>query len=106
MLADLMNFGAQNTYETFIQRAKMLSELETFPVLRQRAAAVGFKINKAGHSHSSLSHITLTHHSHTSLSLIALTHHSHSSLSLITLTHLSHPPLSPTTRTHHSRTHH
>uniref|UniRef100_A0A7S2QU90 Band 7 domain-containing protein n=1 Tax=Chlamydomonas chlamydogama TaxID=225041 RepID=A0A7S2QU90_9CHLO len=46
LLADLMNFGSRNTYESFIQSSTALSELETFPVLKQRAAAVGFKLNK------------------------------------------------------------
>ena len=46
MLADLMNFGSHHTYEQFIQNASHLSELETFPVLCSRAAAVGFTIGK------------------------------------------------------------
>lgn len=46
LLADLMNFGSRETLEGFIHSASKLSELESFPVLCSRAAAVGFKIAK------------------------------------------------------------
>ena len=46
LLADLMNFGSRETLEGFISSASKLSELESFPVLCSRAAAIGFKIGK------------------------------------------------------------
>mmetsp|Transcript_75316 Transcript_75316/g.166406 ORF Transcript_75316/g.166406 Transcript_75316/m.166406 type:complete len:534 (-) Transcript_75316:255-1856(-) len=46
LLADLMNFSSNHSYEQFIQCAAQLSDLDTFPVLCQRAKAVGFKIGK------------------------------------------------------------
>mmetsp|Transcript_14487 Transcript_14487/g.42214 ORF Transcript_14487/g.42214 Transcript_14487/m.42214 type:complete len:552 (-) Transcript_14487:266-1921(-) len=46
LLADLMNFSSRHSYEEFIQCAAQLSDLSTFPVLCERACAVGFKIGK------------------------------------------------------------
>lgn len=46
LLADLMNFGSRETLEGFVSSASKLSELESFPVLCSRAAAIGFKIGK------------------------------------------------------------
>lgn len=46
LLADLMNFGSRETLEGFVHSTSKLSELESFPVLCSRAAAVGFKIAK------------------------------------------------------------
>mmetsp|Transcript_7300 Transcript_7300/g.18091 ORF Transcript_7300/g.18091 Transcript_7300/m.18091 type:complete len:441 (-) Transcript_7300:398-1720(-) len=46
LLADVMNFGSRHTYESFIGAAQQLSELASFPVLTQRAAAIGYKVSK------------------------------------------------------------
>eukprot|EP01006_Ploeotia_vitrea_P008955 TRINITY_DN21173_c0_g1_i1.p1 TRINITY_DN21173_c0_g1~~TRINITY_DN21173_c0_g1_i1.p1 ORF type:complete len:421 (-),score=66.87 TRINITY_DN21173_c0_g1_i1:152-1414(-) len=44
--ADLMNHGAQHSYEDFIQNGHKLSEITAYPVLTQRAESVGYQINK------------------------------------------------------------
>jgi len=44
--ADIMTFGAQNTYDTMMQRTALLSDVDTFPILRSRTAACGFELSK------------------------------------------------------------
>jgi len=44
--ADVMTFGAANTYESLLQRTKELSDLATFPILGGRMQQVGFELLK------------------------------------------------------------
>jgi len=44
--ADVVSFGANNTYETLLQRTAQLSEEKTFPILASRMTQVGFELLK------------------------------------------------------------
>ena len=44
--ADVVKFGSQNTFENFLKRTAELSQLETFPVLLDRAKRIGYSINQ------------------------------------------------------------
>lgn len=44
--ADVIRFTAENTFEEFVTRSAELNDLKTFPVLQERAAAIGYKIDK------------------------------------------------------------
>lgn len=44
--ADVIRFTSQMTFEDFVTRSAELNDLATFPVLRERAAAIGYKIDK------------------------------------------------------------
>lgn len=44
--ADVIRFSSDNTFLSFVQRTSELNDLGTFQVLQQRAAAVGFTIDK------------------------------------------------------------
>ena len=44
--ADVMSFGAANTYEALLQRTAQLSDEATFPILASRMAQVGYKLLK------------------------------------------------------------
>ena len=44
--ADVMGFGAANTYESLLERTDHLSELSTFPTVQSRMNAVGYTLNK------------------------------------------------------------
>mmetsp|Transcript_30183 Transcript_30183/g.78230 ORF Transcript_30183/g.78230 Transcript_30183/m.78230 type:complete len:468 (+) Transcript_30183:74-1477(+) len=44
--ADVMTFGAANTYEALVQRTALLSDVDTFTILKSRAAACGFELLK------------------------------------------------------------
>jgi len=44
--ADVMKFGAENTYETLLQRTAQLSDIATFPILASRMAQTGFELLK------------------------------------------------------------
>jgi len=46
LCADVIRFASANTFLSFVQRTSELNDLETFQVLQQRAAAVGFTIDK------------------------------------------------------------
>jgi hypothetical protein len=44
--ADVIGFAARSTFEVFLTKTSMLNEIETFPVLQQRASAIGYSISK------------------------------------------------------------
>ena len=44
--ADVVRFGARNTFESFLQRTGELSELAAFPVLLDRARQIGYSVNQ------------------------------------------------------------
>lgn len=44
--ADVIRFSSDNTFLSFVQRTSELNDLNTFEVLRQRAEAIGFTIDK------------------------------------------------------------
>lgn len=44
--ADLMTYGARNTYEGILQKSSSLSEVSSFPILEARMNTVGYKLNK------------------------------------------------------------
>merc|ERR1719359_985817 len=44
--ADVMTFGAANTYESLLQRTASLSELGSFPILAGRMGQTGFRLLK------------------------------------------------------------
>lgn len=44
--ADVMMFGANNTYEQLLQHTGMLSDLDTFPILASRMRQTGFELLK------------------------------------------------------------
>merc|ERR1719506_2824339 len=44
--ADVMTFGANNTYESLLQRISALSELDSFPILQSRMKQTGFRLLK------------------------------------------------------------
>ena len=44
--ADVIKFGAENTYETLLQRTAQLSDVATFPILASRMAQTGFELLK------------------------------------------------------------
>lgn len=44
--ADVMKFGADNTYESLLQRTAQLSDVATFPILAGRMAQTGFELLK------------------------------------------------------------
>merc|ERR1712094_27637 len=44
--ADVMTFGAGNTYESFLQKTSCLSELAAFPILKSRMEQTGFRLIK------------------------------------------------------------
>jgi len=44
--ADVMTFGANNTYESLLQRSAQLTELDTFPILKSRMQQTGFRLLK------------------------------------------------------------
>jgi len=43
--ADVMGFGAANTYESLLEKTEMLQHLETFPTVRTRMAAIGYSLH-------------------------------------------------------------
>lgn len=43
--ADVMGFGAANTYESLLEKTEMLQQLETFPTVRTRMAAIGYSLH-------------------------------------------------------------
>ena len=44
--ADVMTFGASNTYESLLQKTTQLSEVEAFPILASRMQQTGFELLK------------------------------------------------------------
>ncbi len=42
--ADVMSFGASNTYESLLQRASILNDVDAFPILASRMEQSGFKL--------------------------------------------------------------
>lgn len=44
--ADVISFTAGNTFESFVKRSGELNDLRAFPMLVERAAAIGYKIDK------------------------------------------------------------
>jgi regulator of protease activity HflC (stomatin/prohibitin superfamily) len=44
--ADVISFAASNTFEIFLTKTGLLNEIDTFPVLQQRASAIGYSISK------------------------------------------------------------
>lgn len=44
--ADVMTFGAANTYEGLMERTSLLSQVETFPLLTNRMEQTGYKLAK------------------------------------------------------------
>jgi len=44
--ADVIRFASEYSFEEFIQQTDRLNDLETFPVLTQRATTIGFNIDK------------------------------------------------------------
>jgi len=44
--ADVMTLGAANTYESLMQRTALLSDVDSFPILRGRMAQTGFELLK------------------------------------------------------------
>jgi len=44
--ADVMTFGASNTYESMMQRTALLSDAASFPILKGRMAQTGFELGK------------------------------------------------------------
>jgi len=42
----VMTFGANNTYESLLQRSAQLTEIETFPILKGRMQQTGFRLLK------------------------------------------------------------
>merc|ERR1719482_2450042 len=44
--ADVMQFGAANTYEALLQRTAQLSDVKTFPILAGRMEQVGYELLK------------------------------------------------------------
>jgi len=44
--ADVMAFGAANTYESLLERTEQLSDLRTFPTVKVRMDAVGYTLHK------------------------------------------------------------
>lgn len=44
--ADVMTFGARNTYESLMQNTASLSDVETFPILKGRMKQTGFELRK------------------------------------------------------------
>ena len=44
--ADVVNFASHNTFEDFADRTQALNDLATFPMLTDRAAGIGYQIDK------------------------------------------------------------
>merc|ERR1719152_1082161 len=44
--ADVMSFGASNTYEALLQHTAQLSDVATFPILAGRMSQVGYELLK------------------------------------------------------------
>merc|ERR1712224_1029952 len=44
--ADVMTFGAGNTYEALLQRTAQLSDIQSFPILSGRMQQTGFELLK------------------------------------------------------------
>jgi len=44
--ADVMTFGAANTYESMMQHTAQLSDINTFPILQNRMTQIGFVLRK------------------------------------------------------------
>jgi len=44
--ADVIRFAAESTFEGFVHRSSELNELDAFQVLRERAARIGYQIDK------------------------------------------------------------
>jgi hypothetical protein len=44
--ADVIAFASIRKYETFLENANQLNQLETYPQLIARSETVGYKINK------------------------------------------------------------
>ena len=44
--ADVIRFASETTFEGFVQRSGELNELASFKVLLERAASIGYQVNK------------------------------------------------------------
>eukprot|EP00966_Prymnesium_polylepis_P311875 7206373-Prymnesium_polylepis.1 len=44
--ADVMTFGAANTYESMLQRTTTLGDVSTYPTVNDRARDIGFRLLK------------------------------------------------------------
>jgi len=54
--ADVMMFGASNTYESLLERTEQLSDLATFPTVRGRMASTGYELIKVVYRGYTTSH--------------------------------------------------